>query len=61
MTIINKISVKYSGYNKYNEYETKEVNFASERDADIFMSEMENHEGIKFITKIVNWKIEGRK
>lgn len=61
MTIINKISVKYSGYNKYNEYETKEVNFASERDADIFMSEMENHKGIKFITKIVNWKIEERK
>ena len=57
MIKIKKICVKYSGYNKYSEYETKELNFNSERDADIFMDDMSKREGIKYLTKIVIWEI----
>lgn len=51
-----KITVKYHGYDKNNLYYSNELNFLTERDADLFISDVIRLMfGLRSYTKITTW------
>lgn len=55
-----KITVKYGGVDEKGLGYTNELNFQTERDADIFISEMKKYMmGVKYLTKIITWGYKG--
>lgn len=61
MMIPKSITVKYSGYDKRGLYYNHEIDFPTERDADVFILDMKKLMfGVQSYTKIVTWvKKEG--
>lgn len=61
MMIPKSITVKYSGYDKRGLYYSHELDFYTERDADLFILDMKNLMfGVQSYTKIITWvKKEG--
>lgn len=61
MMIPKNIIVKYSGHDKRGAYYSHELNFLTERDADLFILDMKKLMfGLQSYTKIITWvKKEG--
>lgn len=61
MMIPKSIIVKYSGHDKRGVYYSHELNFLTERDADLFILDIKMLMfGLQSYTKIINWvKKEG--
>lgn len=61
MMIPKSILVKYSGHDKRGVYYSHELNFPTERDADLFILDMKTLMfGLQSYTKIITWvKKEG--
>ena len=56
MMIPKSIIVKYSGHDKRGVYYSHELNFLTERDADIFILDIKMLMfGLQSYTKIINW------
>lgn len=55
--IPRKITVKYVGYDKEGHGYTNDLDFRTEHDADIFISDMKKYlRGVKYLTKIITWE-----
>ena len=56
MMIPKSIVVKYSGFDKRGLYYNHELNFPTERDADLFILDIKTLMfGLQSYTKIINW------
>ena len=56
MMIPKSIVVKYSGFDKRGLYYNHELNFLTERDADLFILDIKTLMfGLQSYTKIINW------
>lgn len=56
MMIPKNITVKYSGHDKRGVYYSNELDFRTERDADLFILDMKKLMfGLKSYTKIITW------
>lgn len=57
MMIPKSILVKYSGHDKRGVYYSHELNFPTERDADLFILDMKKLMfGVQSYTKIITWE-----
>lgn len=57
MMIPKSIVVKYSGFDKRGLYYNHELNFPTERDADLFILDMKKLMfGVQSYTKIITWE-----
>ena len=57
MMIPKNITVKYSGYDKRGLYYNHELDFPTERDADLFILDMKKLMfGVQSYTKIITWE-----
>lgn len=57
MMVPKKITVKYSGCDKRGQYYSHELDFHTERDADLFISDMKQLMfGVQSYTKIITWE-----
>lgn len=57
MMIPKKITVKYSGYDKRGLYYNHEIDFPTERDADLFILDIKMLMfGLQSYTKIITWE-----